>query len=531
MFDYDFVIVGSGFGGSVAALRLREKGYSVAVLEQGRRIDSAEIEAAARNPLKLFWFPALGLKGFFNQTVLRHVGIVSGVGVGGGSLVYAAVLLEPREAFFTDPAWRNLGPAWQAELAPHYATARRMLGCAPNPYFARQDEHLRGTAARMGSAETVDTVPLGIYYGTPGQLAADPYFDGRGPARTGCRLCGACLTGCPHNAKNSLDKNYLYLATQLGADVLAERQVTLLRPLADGGYLVESRHPFTRRRYPPLRAREVVLAAGVLGTLKLLFRCREAGTLPHLSPQLGRRVRTNSEAIVAVLADSAPPDGAPTEDLSQGGPSITSHFYPNDHTHITQNRFGRGYQFMRWYMGPLVDGAVPWRRALRTLAQYVRHPLRATASWRGRDWHQRVTVLSVMQHVDNKLALRYGRTLFTGWRRGVQSQLEEGARAPTFLPEANAAARAYAAEAGGTPLNVWLESVGNLSITAHILGGCPMGASAESGVIDTAHRVFNYPGLYVVDGSALSANVGVNPSLTITALAERAMGLIRPKAA
>lgn len=528
MWDYDYVVVGSGFGGSVAALRLAEKGYRVAVLEQGRRVKTADFEAAERNLLKLFWAPRLGLTGFFTQTILRHVGIVGGVGVGGGSLVYAAVLLEPEAPFFQDPTWRDLSPDWQAELAPHYATARRMLGSATNPYRAQQDVFLEQTAADLGAAASFGPTELGIYFGEPNVTRHDPYFGGAGPSRTGCRLCGGCLTGCPHNAKNSLDKNYLYLAERLGAQVMAERQVTLLRPLPEGGFAVASRHPVRhRRRYPTLRARHVVLAAGVLGTLRLLYHCRdEAGTLPRLSPQLGQLVRTNSEAIVAVLSPSAEPD------LSSGGPAITTHFYTDDHrTHITQNRFARGYTFMRWYMGPLVDGDDPRRRALKTLAQFLRHPWQATAAWRGRRWHRRINVLSVMQNLDNRMALRYGRSLFSAFRRDLQSQPADGRRAPAYIAAANRAARAYARRAGGQPLNVWLESIGNLSVTAHILGGCHMGRTAAEGVIDADHRVHGYPDLYIVDGSAVSANVGVNPSLTITALAERAMSRIPPAAA
>jgi cholesterol oxidase len=520
--DYDVIVIGSGFGGSVSALRLAEKGYRVAVLEQGRRIGPEDMAAADRNPLKLFWLPLLGLQGYFSQDVLQHVGVVGGVGVGGGSLVYAAVLLEPQPAFFRDPAWAHLGVDWRAELAPHYATAARMLGRAPNPYQDVMDGYLRETAVALNAAHNFDTIPLGIYFDGPGETRPDPYFEGRGPARTGCRRCGECLTGCRYDAKNSLDKNYLYLAERLGVQVLPERKATLIRPLPGGGYAVHMRHPIRKNHgYAPLRARKVIVAAGVLGTLRLLAHCRDAArTLPAISSQLGQVVRTNSEAIVGVLADSAEPD------LSQGGPAITSHFYPNGHTHITQNRFPVGYTFMRYYFGPLVDETQPQRRALKTLAAFVRRPWEATAAWRGRDWHRRISVISTMQHLDNQLALAYGRSPFTGLRRGLYSVIRNGRRAPAYIPAANAAARAFAQASGGQPLNVLFESVGNLSITAHILGGCHMGRAAAEGVIDASHQVFGYPGLYVVDGSAVSANVGVNPSLTITALAERAMSLM-----
>lgn len=529
--DYDYLVVGSGFGGSVSALRLAEKGYRVAVLEQGRRISPTDMQAANRSLLRLLWLPALGLKGFFQQTFFRHIGIVGGVGVGGGSLVYAAVLLEPKPAFYADPSWAGLGVDWRAELASHYATAARMLGRTINPRLGHMDELLRATAEAMGAGHTFGPVPVGVYFGDRGKEGAkepqpvpDPYFGGRGPERTACRFCGTCLTGCPHGSKNSLDANYLYLAERLGAVLLPEHQVTAIRPLAGGGYRVDSIHPLGRRQpHAPLTAANVILAGGVLGTLKLLFRCRdELGTLPAISTQLGQVVRTNSEAIVGIVARDR------EADLS-GGTTISSDFHPDADTHITQNRFPAGYTFMKWQSGPLVDDANPTRRALKTLAAFVRHPLGSTLSWRARCWHQRVSVLTVMQHLDNRLAFRYGRSVIALGARQLQSVAIPGKGAPTYLPIANAAAREFARHSDGEPLNVLLESLANLSFTAHILGGCHMGRSAAEGVIDTSHQVFGYPGLYVVDGAAISANVGVNPSLTIAALAERAMSLIPPK--
>jgi cholesterol oxidase len=520
--EYDAIVIGSGFGGSVAALRLSEKGYRVAVLEQGRRIAVEDIEQADRRLSRLFWMPALGWKGFFTQTFFQHVNIVGGVGVGGGSLVYAAVLLEPGAQFFADPAWSGLGIDWQAELRPHYQAAARMLGVQACPYVGLMDEALRRAAVKLGAASRFGPVPLGIYLAPEDTPASDPYFDGRGPLRTPCDRSGRCLTGCPHAAKNSLDLNYLYLAERLGAQILPERKATLIRPLP-GGYEVEMIHSFDRRRsYPPLRAARVVLAAGVLGTLNLLFRCRDqAGTLPDISPRLGETVRTNSEAIVGILARD------PTADLSHGT-AISSHFYLEDGTHITNNRFPRGYTFMKWYSGPLVDEPRPGRRALKTLWAYLRHPLESTASWRARDWHRRICALTVMQPADNRLSMRYGRSLFSPFTPRLHTLSPSGRRAPTYLPQANRAARALAEASGGIPHNTILESLFNIATTAHILGGCPIGDSPQSGVIDTRHQVFGYPGLYVTDGSAIPANVGVNPSLTITALAERAMSLIEP---
>ncbi|HEX5359952.1 MAG TPA: GMC family oxidoreductase [Fluviicoccus sp.] len=512
----EVVIIGSGFGGSVSALRLAEKGWKVTVLEQGRRLDDAAMAKAGTDPKALAWAPALGLKGFFAQDVFRHAGIVRGIGVGGGSLVYAAVLLEPRDAFYRDQAWSALSPDWRAELAPHYATARRMLGVAVNPYHGVQDDWLRGAAERLGVADSFGPVPQGIFFGDPAQSVPDPFFDGEGPARTGCNQCGRCITGCAYGAKNSLDRNYLYLAEKRGVQILAERQVTHIEPLPDGGYLVHQRHPWDRSvRYKALRADRVIIAAGSLGTQELLFASRDRyRTLPNLPASLGEHVRTNSEAIVGILANN------PATDVTHGA-TISSHFYADAQTHITQNRFPQSYSFMKWYMGPLVDGENPLRRALRTLARLLTQPLAGTRSFRAKHWYKRISVLTVMQQADNELAFGYGRTILRGFRYGLKSRISKGGRSPSYLPQANAAARAFAEASDGTPLNTLMESVGNLSVTAHILGGAVMAERPEDGVIDRNHEVFGYPGLYVVDGAAIPANVGVNPSLTITALAER----------
>jgi cholesterol oxidase len=348
-FDYDAIVIGSGFGGSVAALRLSEKGYRVAVLEQGRRFDRSEMEKTTLSIRELFWMPGLGLRGLFTQRFFQHVNIVGGVGVGGGSLVYAAVLLEPKTAFYNDTAWSNLGIDWEAELQPHFRTAARMLGRTTCPTNHLQDHWLQQTAIEMGAGDTFSPVALGIYFGAP-EESPDPYFGGEGPRRSGCVECGGCLAGCAYDAKNTLDKNYLYLAEKLGAQILKLHKATLIRPI-EGGYQVEWIHPLEKHEQcPPLTASKVVLSAGVLGTLELLFRCREAGSLPQLSLILGQRVRTNSEAITAVLSRQA------DIDLSHG-PAISSDFHPNSYTHITQNRVPPSYWFMKLYANPLADGA------------------------------------------------------------------------------------------------------------------------------------------------------------------------------
>jgi cholesterol oxidase len=523
--DYDFAVIGSGFGGSVSALRLAEKGYRVVVIEQGNRVTPVDMEEASKSMFKLFWMPSLGMKGFFTQSFFKHVNIVGGVGVGGGSIVYAAVLLRPKDDFYRDPSWSGLGVDWKKELKKHYDTAGKMLGLKKNPGMDIMDEYLKKTAKRMGALTTFGNVYNGIYFGTPEVTRDDPFFGGLGPARDGCHLCGECLTGCKHGSKNTLDKNYLYLAEKLGAATLPNHKVTNIIPSESGGYHLKLSDP-TRplKRCPDIRAGRVIIAAGVLGTLELLFRCRDiTKSLPRISGQLGRIVRTNSEAIVGALS--------PDKDLDLShGTTISTDFYPDEHTHITQNRFPRGYSFMRWYAGPLVCDDHPVRRSLKTLAAILVRPTSLVKHWFARKWHRRVIILTVMQNLDNRISFKYGRSLATLFlSRRLKSKRWKGKEAPTNLPVANEAARILAEELGGSPINVIMESLMSQSTTAHILGGCHMGASAEDGVIGTDHEVFNYPGLYVVDGAAVSANVGVNPSLTITALAERAMSLVPDK--
>ncbi len=521
--DYDYAVIGSGFGGSVAALRLSEKGYKVAVIEQGGWVTAADIEEADSNVRRLNWFPALGLSGYFTQHFYRHVTIVGGAAVGGGSIVYAAVLLEPKDEFYSDPAWCDLGVDWKQALVPHYETAAQMLGVTENPAADVQDDYLRETARTMGADAAYGPTPNGIYFGTPEVLQADPFFGGDGPSRAGCHLCGRCLTGCPHGSKNSLDRNYLYLAQRLGVDILPHRKVTGIVPLEEGGYRLNLRHPLKRlRKYPDIKARKVIVAAGVLGTLELLFRCRDVTrSLPGISTQLGKVVRTNSEAVVGVLSRDQ------DLDLTRGS-AISSHFYPDEATHITQNRFPAGYTFMKWLTGPLVDHERPGVRALKTLVKMLCNPMRMYRMWLSKNWYRRVTILTVMQHLDNRIAFKYGRRPWLFFKRGLKSVPVPGKSAPTNLPVANLAAKTMAQISEGEPLNIITESIGNISTTAHILGGCHMGTSADDGVIDTTHQVFGHPGLYVINGASVSANIGANPSLTIAAMAERAMSLIPP---
>ncbi len=523
MNHYDFVVVGSGFGGSVSALRLVEKGYRVAVLEQGKRVSSETMRQAAQSVTKLTWLPQLGMKGFFAQRFFRHIGLIQGVGVGGGSLVYAAVLLRPKDGFYQSNNWNQLAD-WKQELAPHYDTASRMLGIAKNPYQGEMDWQLQRTANALGHSASWGPVPQGIFFGESGVTVPDPYFSGAGPERTGCNQCGHCISGCHVGAKNSLDRNYLYLAEKLGVEIFPETRVEKLCQLPGGGYRISARKTLRgERKTVDFIADKVVLAAGVVGTLELLFRCRDQyRTLPSISSSLGNTLRTNSEALVASLARDK------SLDLSTGT-TISSDFYFGTDTHITQNRIPPSQSFMRFYMGPLVDGEIPWKRGLKTLLTLLRRPWRSTVAWRTKDWSKRATVLTVMQILDNSLSIRLGRHWWAPWKFGLKTVVSEGQRAPTYLAKANAAARALAEQSNGDPLNILGESVGNLSLTAHILGGCIIGAGPREGVIDTRHRLFGYPDIYVTDASAIPANVGVNPSLTITAMAERCMSLIPAK--
>ena len=527
MSHFDYIVVGSGFGGSVSALRLAEKGYRVAVLEQGRRVSSEEMKKASLSTRTLTWLPKLGLYGFFNQTFFRHVGLIRGVGVGGGSLVYAAVLLKPKSAFYRCNSWSSLAD-WETELASHYDTAINMLGRARNPHQSEMDRQLKSAAEALGCGDSYGSVPQGIFFGEPDEKVEDPYFGGEGPERVGCNQCGHCISGCHVGAKNSLDKNYLYLAEKAGVEIIPETRVESIHLVEGGGtdgpYRLSARQGLGwRAKDVTFTADKLVLAGGVVGSLELLFQSRdETASLPKISKYLGNKVRTNSEALVASLAKDR------ALDLSRGT-TISSDFYFGEDTHITQNRIPPSQAFMRFYMGPMVDDPVPLRRALKTLWRLLRSPITSTVAWRARDWGKRATVLTVMQVVDNALKIRFKRSPLWPFSRRLVTQVGKGERVPSFLAKANQAARTLAEVSDGVPLNIMAESVGNLAMTAHILGGCPIGGDDTTGVVDSAHRLFNYSGIRVVDASVIPANVGVNPSLTITAMAERCMSLIPHK--
>lgn len=510
--DYDVVVIGSGFGGSVAALRLTEKGYRVAVLEAGQRFTPETLPKTSWDLKRFLWAPALGLKGMQRITWLKDVVVLSGAGVGGGSLVYANTLYQPPASFFADPQWAHITD-WHDELAPHYNQAKRMLGVVEQPATTAADRVVQEVAEEMGVGHTYRRTPVGVYFGTAGKEVEDPYFGGAGPRRTGCTHCGDCMIGCRIGAKNRLDLNYLYLAEQGGATVLPETTVTAVRPLADGGYVVESRATGSRRTTrKTTTAQHVVFAAGALGTQRLLLEMRDSGVLPRISGTLGTLTRTNSEALLGAMA----PKSAGTDFTK--GVAITSSFHPDEHTHIEPVRYGKGSNAMGLLSTMLVDGGGRVPRPLKFLGQVVRHPWLFAQSLSVSRWSERTIIALVMQNLDNSLTV-------TRTKRGrLTTGPGHGEPNPTWIPVGHDAVRRMADKIGGHPGGT-LGDIANVPMTAHVIGGAVIGADADEGVVDGYHRVFGHDGLHVVDGAALSANLGVNPSLSITAQAERAFSL------
>ena len=523
---YDVVVIGSGFGGSVAALRLVEKGYTVAVLEAGRRFADDEFPPTSWRLPRFLWAPRLGMRGIQRMDLLpgeRKTGaggllVLSGAGVGGGSLVYANTLYEPLADFFTDPQWSALTD-WRDELAPHYDQARRMLGVTEYSRETPADRAMRAVADKMGVGDSFHPAPVGVHFGVPGKTVPDPYFGGAGPARAGCLHCGSCMTGCRHNAKNTLVKNYLHLAESAGVVIHPLTTVTEVRPVADG-YRVQTR----RTGAGPLRggqrfeAGQVVFAAGTLGTQRLLHAMRDTGVLPNLSPRLGVLTRTNSESILGASVGQrrARRDGV---DFTEGV-AITSSFHPDRWTHIEPVRYGPGANAMGLLQTVLTEGGP--RRPLRWLVTLARRPRVALQLLSVRHWSRRTVIALVMQSADNSLTVHYRRSWYG--RRRLVARPGHGEPSPSWIPAGNRAVRLLAEEIGGEPGGSVSEVFG-MPVTAHILGGAVIGATPADGVVDGYQRVFGHPGLHVLDGAAVSANLGVNPSLTIAAQAERALSL------
>jgi cholesterol oxidase len=516
--DYDVVVVGSGFGGSVAALRLTEKGYRVAVVEAGRRFADDEFAKNSWHLRQYLWAPKLGCYGVQRIHMLKDIVVLAGAGVGGGSLNYANTLYRPLRPFYEDRQWRDITD-WEAELAPYYDQASRMLGVVINPTVTPADEVMQKVAADMGIADTYHPTPVGVFFGKPGQPAADPFFGGVGPARTGCTECGACMTGCRVGAKNTLVKNYLYLAEQAGATIIPMTTVSAVRPAKGGvqgeGYRVEVHSTGSKRKgRRAITATKVVLAAGTWGTQNLLHSMRDQGILPKMSPKLGELTRTNSEALLGAARRTVDPKA----NFSKGV-AITSSIHPNETTHIEPVRYGKGSNMMGLLQTLATTGGSRGNRGLQALKILFRHPIRTLGVLTTYRWSERIVILLVMQSQDNSITTYTKRGLFG--RRKYTSKQGTGEPNPTFIQAGYDATQLAAKHINGVAGSTWPE-LANIPMTAHFIGGCAIGTDADHGVIDPYHRMFNYPDISVVDGSAISANLGVNPSLTITAQAERA---------
>jgi cholesterol oxidase len=511
--EYDVVVVGSGFGGSVAALRLSEKGYRVAVLEAGRRFADDEFARTSWDLRRFLWAPAIGCYGIQRIHALPDVMVLAGAGVGGGSLVWANTSYRPLDAFYEDPHWAHIAD-WRAELAPHFDQAERMLGVTAYAGWTPHDEVMRTVAREMGVGDTFHPTPVAVHFGEPGVEVEDPYFGGAGPRRTGCTECGSCMTGCRVGAKNTLVKNYLYLAEKAGAEVFPLTTVTALRPLPGGRWAVETRRSDRRLRRRTFTAGHVVLAAGTWGTQKLLHRMRDTGIMPALSGRLGELTRTNSESILGALARRVDPEN----DYSRGV-AITSSFHPDERTHIEPVRYGKGSNAMGLLQTLLTDGDRPRLRQL--VGALVRQPS-LLRSLNVRRWSERTVIALVMQSLDNSIVVSGKRGMLG--RRKLTSRQGHGEPNPNWIPAGNEAVRRIAEHIDGIAGGTWGE-IANKPLTAHFIGGCTIGTGSADGVVDAYHRAFGYPTLSIVDGSAITANLGVNPSLTILAQAERAFSM------
>ena len=530
--DFDFIVIGSGFGGSVSAHRLVEKGYRVAVMEMGRRWTAANLPRTSWSLQRWFWRPKLGLRGFFNMRFFRHVTIFHGCAVGGGSITYACTLLTPPEKVWDSGTWKGLAN-WKSEMPAHYTTAARMLGVTENKILGPADRLLEKTALAAGVGNTFYRTNVGIFQAEAGKAGnetfPDPFFHGQGPPRTTCLGCGGCMMGCRFGAKNTLDLTYLYLAEKGGAQVKPETKVVNVRPLhgtADGsdGYevtTVKSTGWFTTlgRRFT---CRGVVFAASSLGTMELLFRLKEKGSLPAISSQIGKRVRTNSESLIGARMPGY------HEDLSQGV-AIGSGVYIDEHTHIEAVRYPNGSDTMGLLTTLLTNGRPGPQRILfwlrNILRSFLRHPLRTLRVLQPHGWAREFVILLCMQALDSQIEMRWERLWFWPFRKFLVSR---GTKVPTYIPKANQFAEKFAELTGGFPMSMLPEILFDVPGTAHCIGGCAIAESSDNGVVDARHRVFGYKNMYICDGSVVAANLGVNPSLTITALSERAMSFIPP---
>jgi cholesterol oxidase len=521
--DFDWIVIGSGFGGSVSALRLAEKGYSVCVLECGRRFADRDFAKSAWNLRRYFWSPRLGMRGVLRLTFFKDVFVASGSGVGGGSLGYANTLYRARPAFFRDPQWSELAD-WESELGPHYDVAERMLGVTDYEGIGPADALLREYGDEIGVGETFANTRVGVFFDQPGKQVADPFFGGEGPERAGCRRCGSCMVGCRYNAKNTLMKNYLWFAERLGVEIVPDRQVTEVRPLGpadgSGGYAVTSERTgsWLNHQRRTMSAKGVVVAAGPLGTNQLLANCRRSGALPRLSERLGHIVRTNSESIQAVTARDD------SRDFTKSV-AITSSIYPDPDTHIEVVTYGKGGDALSRLFTNMTGEGTRLTRPVQWIGGMLRHPLRTLRLLWPHKWSRRTVILLVMQTTDTAMRLVPKRRWLG---RGVRLQTEQDPERPnpTWLPAAEKAALWFSERMNGIPQSGTTESTLNIPTTAHILGGAVIGPGPDRGVVDGDNRAYGYENLLVCDGSAIPANPGVNPSLTITAVSEHAMSSI-----
>jgi len=527
---YDFVIVGSGFGGSVSAMRLSEKGYRVLILERGKWFKDEDFPETNWDLTKYLWMPRLRCFGIQGLNFFKDMWVLNGSGVGGGSLVYACTLIRPKKTFFEAKEWQSTAD-WETELAPHFETAERMLGVTDNPKLWPADHFLYEISEELGQAHTFEPTPVSIFFGEPGVTVSDPYFDGRGPDRSGCIHCGGCMVGCRHNAKNSLDKNYLYFAEKFGTEIRAEKNVIDIKPLygrqeGDVRYeiVIEQTTDWFKRRRQRIKARNVIVSAGVLGTVELLLKCRDDnGSLPRLSRHLGTMVRSNSEALMGTTAY------AEDVDYSEGV-AISSHFWIDDVTSVEPVRYSAGSSFMRTLTLPLITmTGSTGRRLVNILLEGLKQPNNLLTIRVKPRWARKNTVILVMQTVENRMHLKRGRSIWTLFRKGLVSERDKRLPIPAVIEAGRNIVERFSHKVDGAPWSGINDVLLNTPSTAHILGGCAIADKQQQGVINPRHMVFNYPGLYVVDGSAMPSNLGVNPSLTITAMAERAMSFI-PKA-
>lgn len=518
--DFDYVIIGSGFGGSVSALRLSEKGYKVLVIEKGKWFTGKDFPKTNWDLKKWLWQPNMKLFGFFKMTFLNHVTVLSGVGVGGGSLTYANTLPIPKTNFFTSGSWATLNN-WEMELKPHYETAYNMLGAATNPKLYAADLALKNLAESIGKADYFEAAKVGVYFGEAGRTVEDPYFGGKGPDRTGCTHCGACMTGCRFNAKNTLDKNYLYLAQQLGAKILAEKEVVDVTVLGvkDGsdGYKIEFKSSIGKTDNSSVTAKGVIFSGGVVGTVPLLLKLKKKSLL-NLSEMVGCAIRTNNELLMLVTSINKN-----SEDYSKGL-AIGSILHTDENSHLEPVRYGEGSAFFRTLTIPVIFNKYAVMRLFGVLLLFVKFPLKLLKTIFAKNYAKRTSVLLFMQTVDSTIRLKLGKIT------NMKTVPENGPKPSGIIPEAFDLSKKYGKIVNGIPFGNFIDVLLGTPTTAHILGGAVMGEDSFKGVIDKNNRVFGYQNMFVCDGSMISANPGVNPSLTITAITEYAMSKIEAKA-